>query len=81
VGDDVSVDSEMLLVSDFVNLKIKSTQSFRGAHRDRMYVHVFIEVSVYMCINMYVYTVFLKKEQNTQYVQRVHIHSIMLPTR
>jgi hypothetical protein len=54
----------MLLVSDFVNLKIKSTQSFRDAHRDRMYVHVFIEVSVHMCISMYVYTVFLKKEQN-----------------
>jgi hypothetical protein len=36
VGDDVPVDSETLLVTDFVNLKIKSAQSFRGAHRDRV---------------------------------------------
>jgi hypothetical protein len=43
VGDDVPVDSEMLLVTDFVNLKIKSVQSFRDDYRDRMCVHVFIE--------------------------------------
>jgi hypothetical protein len=39
VGDDVP---ETLLVTDFVNLKIKSVQSFKDAHRDRMYVHIFI---------------------------------------
>jgi hypothetical protein len=33
VGGDVPVDSETLLVTDFVNLKIKPTQSFGGAHR------------------------------------------------
>jgi hypothetical protein len=33
VGDDVPIDSEMLLVTDFMNLKIKSTQSFECAHR------------------------------------------------
>jgi hypothetical protein len=27
------VDSKTFLVTDFVNLKIKPTQSFRGAHR------------------------------------------------
>jgi hypothetical protein len=27
------IDSEMILVTDFVNLKIKSAQSFRSAHR------------------------------------------------
>jgi hypothetical protein len=30
--DDVSVDIEMLLVTNFINLKIKSTQFFKGAH-------------------------------------------------
>jgi hypothetical protein len=34
------VDSETFLVTDFVNLKIKSTQSFWGAHRvGCVYVH------------------------------------------
>jgi hypothetical protein len=42
VGDDVPVDSETLLVTDFMNLKIKSAQSFRGVHRGRVCVHVFI---------------------------------------
>jgi hypothetical protein len=33
VGGDVPVDSESLLVTDFMNLKIKSAQFFGGAHR------------------------------------------------
>jgi hypothetical protein len=44
VGGDVSIDSETLLVTDFINLKIKPTQSFRDAHIDKIYVHVFIRV-------------------------------------
>jgi hypothetical protein len=42
VGGDVPIDSETLLVTDFMNLKIKSAQSFRNAHRDRVYVRMFI---------------------------------------
>jgi hypothetical protein len=38
VGSDVSVDSESLLVIDFINLKIKLTRSFGGAHNGRMCV-------------------------------------------
>jgi hypothetical protein len=34
------VDSEMLLVTDFVNLKIKPAQSFECAHRGSMCVCV-----------------------------------------
>jgi hypothetical protein len=41
VKDDVSIDSETILVIDFVNLKIKPAQSFGGAHRDRIYVCVY----------------------------------------
>jgi hypothetical protein len=58
VGDDVSVDSDVLLVIDFVNLKIKSIQSFRYTHRYRLYVHVIIGTSIRTYINIYVYTVF-----------------------
>jgi hypothetical protein len=36
VGGDVPVDSDALLVTDFVNLKIKPTQSFEVAHKDMM---------------------------------------------
>jgi hypothetical protein len=41
VGDDVPVDSETLLVTDFVNLKIKSVQSFKDAHKNMMCVRVY----------------------------------------
>jgi hypothetical protein len=52
VGDDIPVDSDVLLVTDFVNLKIKLTQSFRGVHRDRMYVHLFIGVNTHTYMNI-----------------------------
>jgi hypothetical protein len=61
VGDDVFVDSETLLVTNFVNLKIKSAQSFGCAHRDRVCVRVFIGVSAHTCISISVCTMFLKK--------------------
>jgi hypothetical protein len=64
VGGDVPIDSETLLVTDFVNLKIKPTQSFKNARKSMMCVCVFIKMSDYMCINIYVYTMFLK---NTEY--------------
>jgi hypothetical protein len=47
MGDDVPVDSNMLLVTDFVNLKIKPTQSFRCGHRSRMCMCVFIGVNTH----------------------------------
>jgi hypothetical protein len=48
-------------VTDFVNLKIKPTQSFRCAHRDRVCVRVFIGINNHTCINIYVCTMFIKK--------------------
>jgi hypothetical protein len=62
VGDDVPIDSKTFLVTDFVNLKIKSVQSFGGAHRNRVYVRVFIEVTAGIYMSIYIYTVFLKKQ-------------------
>jgi hypothetical protein len=55
------VNNETFLVTDFVNLKIKSAQSFRGAHRGGMCVRVFIRVSARTCINICIYIVFIKK--------------------
>jgi hypothetical protein len=63
----ISVDSESLLVTNFVNLKIKSAQSFRCAHRDRVCVRVFIGVSARTCISISVCTMFLNK------VNRAHV--------
>jgi hypothetical protein len=62
VGDDVLIDSETLLIIDFMNLKIKPTQSFGGAHRGRVCVRVFIGVSAHTCMNICIYTIFLKKK-------------------
>jgi hypothetical protein len=53
VEDDVPVDSEAFLMIDFVNLKIKSIQSFRDAHKNRLCTCVFIWMSahsIYICI-------------------------------
>jgi hypothetical protein len=50
----------MLFVTDFVNLKIKPTQSFKCVHKNK--VCAFIEMSNYMCMNMHIYTVFLIKK-------------------
>jgi hypothetical protein len=60
VRSDVPVDSEMLLVTDFMNLKIKSVQSFGYAHKGMVYVHVFIKMSTHTCIRICICTVFLK---------------------
>jgi hypothetical protein len=38
VGGDVLVDNETLLMTDFVNLKIKLIQSFKDVHRDKVCV-------------------------------------------
>jgi hypothetical protein len=62
VEGDVPVDSEALLVTDFVNLKIKPTQSFRCVYRGRVCVRVFIGVSAHTCMNICVCIMFLKKE-------------------
>jgi hypothetical protein len=61
VGGDVPVDSEALLVTDFVNLKIKPAQSFGCAHKGRVCVRVFIGMSGSTYMSIYVCTVFLKK--------------------
>jgi hypothetical protein len=64
VGD-VPIDSETLFVTDFVNLKIKPVQSFRGGHMGRVCMCVFIGVSARTCISICVCTVFLKKLTET----------------
>jgi hypothetical protein len=61
VGDNISVESETLLVTNFINLKIKPAQSFGDPHRGRMYVRVFIGMIAYTCMSICVCTMFLKK--------------------
>jgi hypothetical protein len=51
-------------MTDFMNLKINSVQSFRDDHRGRMYVHVFIEMSDYTRINIYIFYCVSKKIGN-----------------
>jgi hypothetical protein len=42
IRGDIFADSETFLMTDFMNFKIKPVQSFIYAHKDIMYVHVFI---------------------------------------
>jgi hypothetical protein len=53
IGGNVFVDSETLLMIDFVNLKIKPAQFFRGAHMGRVCVCMFIGVSTHIYIYEY----------------------------
>jgi hypothetical protein len=56
VGDAVFINSEtllVLLVTDFVNLKIKSVQSFKCAHKNKIYVRIFILVSAHKYLHLY----------------------------
>jgi hypothetical protein len=63
VKGDVLINSETLLVTDFVNFNIKLAQSFRCAHKDKMYVYVFIRMSVCTYMSICIYTIFLKREK------------------
>jgi hypothetical protein len=60
VEGDVPVDSETFLMIDFVNLKIKSAQSFKCDHRDKLYAHIVIRISVHIYISICIYIIFLK---------------------
>jgi hypothetical protein len=66
VGGDVSVDNEALLVTDFVNFKIKPTHSFGGAHKDRIYVCVYRDEYSYMYDYLYLYCV--SKKSTLKYI-------------
>jgi hypothetical protein len=57
VGGDVSVDIEALLMTDFVNLKIKSVQSFRGDYKGRVCVCVNRDECSYMYDYLHLYCV------------------------
>jgi hypothetical protein len=67
--DDVSIDSKILLVTDFMNLKIKPTQSFGCAYKDRMRVHIFIWMSEHTYINICVCPMFLKNSMHPCHMQ------------
>jgi hypothetical protein len=45
-------------MTDFINLKIKPTQFFRDIYKNKIYIHIFIEVNTHI----YIYTVFLFKK-------------------
>jgi hypothetical protein len=57
-----------------MNLKIKPTQSFGGAHRGRVCVCVFIGMSARTCMSIYVCTVFLKKKKDSAKEPRNGLH-------
>jgi hypothetical protein len=75
VGGDIPVDGDALLVTDFVNLKIKTAQSFKCTHRGRMCVCVHISEWSYIYEYLYLY-IFSKKNKNVP-----DIKNMKLPTR
>jgi hypothetical protein len=58
---DVPVDSETVLMTNFVNLKIKSTQSFGCAYRGRVCVCVHIGEYSYVYKYLRLYYISQKK--------------------
>jgi hypothetical protein len=61
VGDDVHINNEALLVTDFVNLKIKLAQSFKCASRSRIRVCVHRGECSYVYEYLSLYYVLKKK--------------------
>jgi hypothetical protein len=55
----------VLLVTDFMNLKIKPAQSFEGAHKDKMCVHacVYRGECSYIYVYLRLYCVSKKKSR------------------
>jgi hypothetical protein len=51
----VPINSDVFLITDFVNLKIKLTQYFEGAHRGKVYLHVYMHVFIGECSYVYEY--------------------------
>jgi hypothetical protein len=49
-------------MTDFVNLMIKSVQSFRGVHKSRVYLYIIIGLNALTYIKICVYNVFLNKK-------------------
>jgi hypothetical protein len=62
MGGDVFIDSEMFLITDFISLKIRPTQFFKGVPKDKIYIYIymFIKISSRTYINIYIITVFQK---------------------
>jgi hypothetical protein len=63
VVGDVLVDSEVLFVTDVMNLKIKLIQFFKCVHRCSMYAYVFIDVSDHMRISIYICNIYFFKKK------------------
>jgi hypothetical protein len=61
MGVDVSIDSDVLLMTDFVNLKIKPAHSFRSAHMSRVCVCVYRGGCSYIYEYLYLYYISHKK--------------------
>jgi hypothetical protein len=61
--------------------KIKPAQSFRSAHRGRLYVHMFIWMSAHTYMSICVYTVFLKNPDEILYRKKKVINPpVSFPT-
>jgi hypothetical protein len=50
VKDDIFVDNDVFLMIDFINLKIKSVQSFRDVHKNNVYIYIFIRMRMRSCV-------------------------------
>jgi hypothetical protein len=76
VKDDVFIDSKVLLVTDFVNLKIKLTQSFEGVSKKKIKVKAQLLVNrlLICCMFMTQIFIFTTHLPNTysQYYQTLH---------
>jgi hypothetical protein len=53
VGDDVPINSELFLVTDFMNFKIKSAQSLKDAHNNRVCIYVYMSECYYVYKYLY----------------------------
>jgi hypothetical protein len=59
MGDDVFIDSEMFLIIDFISLKIRLTQFFKGVPKDKIYIYIYIFIKISTLTYINIYSVFI----------------------
>jgi hypothetical protein len=74
VEGDVPVNSDALLVTDFMNLKIKPAQSFRGAHRGRVCVRVCVHRGECSYVYEYLHLYCVSKKRRVKMNEELSCH-------
>jgi hypothetical protein len=81
VEDDISIDSDTLLVTDFVNLRIKLAHSFKCAHKGKVRACVHMSECSDVYENLCLYCISHKKMFEIELRCKSYLTIIFSPTK